>query len=284
MIARRHLLALAAATLALPAGTSPARAATPPREIAYGPAPAQRLDLYPQARLRGAPVIVFVHGGGWINGDKCEVFALPAYAERHGCLLVSVNYRLLPQAADAGDCARDVAAAVAWVQANAGRFGGDPRRIFLVGHSAGAHLAALLVADPAYLAAAGMASPGLAGAVLLDGLYYDAVPVLRRQALTPGVAPDWLIAAVGRRPHALSPARQARPGRRYPPTLVIYAGRRSEARREAADLTLALRAAGAPVEALRAFGDTHGRVNKTFGLAGDPEGERAARFIRTGRL
>jgi acetyl esterase/lipase len=118
MIDRRALLGLAAA-LALPA-----TAARAEDEIAYGEGPDRRLDVHGRPGLSGAPVLVYVHGGGWRRGDKRMVHDLPEYARRHGLLLVSVNYRMAPQV-DAGGCAEDVAAAGAWVRTNIARYGGD---------------------------------------------------------------------------------------------------------------------------------------------------------------
>ncbi|MBP7703953.1 MAG: alpha/beta hydrolase [Caulobacter sp.] len=284
MIDRRGLLlGLAAGGLGLRAGEAVAHGPGA-RSFAYGPAPAQRLDVYPNPRLHRSPVLVFVHGGGWRSGSRDRIYALEAYARAHGFLLVSIDYRVLPQARDAGDCARDVAAAVGWVRANAAKHGGDPRRIVLVGHSAGAHLSALVATDAAYLAAVKMKPADLAGAVLLDGMPYDALPLIAIEKRWPHANPDWMIPGLGARPAALSPTLRVRTGGAYPPMLIVYAGRRADAARDANAFARRLREVGAPVEVVRAYGDTHGLLNKEFGVAGDREGERAARFIATGKL
>lgn len=277
MIDRRALLGLAAACLALPAV---ARAAD---EIAYGPDPAQRLDLHRREGLRRAPVLVFVHGGGWRRGDKRMVGALPDYAFRHGLLLVSVNYRMAPQV-DAGGCAEDVAAAVAWVRANAARHGGDPARIFVAGHSAGAHLAALIGVDPRYLGAHGVEPADLAGIIPIDGAGYDAVAQTAYLDGRPGMLADMYENAFGARAAELSPTLLARVGRAYPPFLIFHVERRPDARTQSEGLAAALRAAGGRATVVPAPGETHMTINRDFGKPGDPEGERAAAFIRTGRL
>ena len=281
MIDRRVLLGLAAA-LALPAV---AHAAAPPafEEIAYGDDPLQRLNLYPQDGLRGAPVLVFAHGGGWTNGDKKGVNALPAYARRHGVLLVSVNYRLTPQV-DAGGCAEDVAAAVAWVRANAARHGGDPDRIFLAGHSAGAHLVALITVEPSYLAKHRMKPSDIAGVIPIDGAGYDAVRQMEIARERPGLIAAWYVAAFGDRAEALSPTRRVRPGLSYPPFLIFHIAARNDARIQSNALAQALIAAGGQAVVVVAPTDQHGTINRDFGLEGDPEGERAATFVKTGRL
>jgi arylformamidase len=279
MISRRALLGLAAA-LALPLRALAAPAA---REIAYGDDPLQRLDVYPIPGLRRAPVVVFVHGGGWRRGDKRMVNSLPAFAERHGFLLASVNYRLTP-AVDAGGCAEDVAAAVARIRREAAGLGGDPARIFLVGHSAGAHLVALVATDPVYLAKHGLKPGDLAGVVPVDGAGYDAVRQMAALEGRPGMLADMYQRAFGSRAAALSPTLRVAPGRVYPPFLILHVARRPDARTQSEGLARALIAAGGRAEVVAAPGRTHMTINRELGVAGDPQGERAAAFIRTGRL
>lgn len=279
MIDRRVFLALAAA-IALPA--VPALAAEGRLEIAYGEGPLRKLDLYPQEGLKRAPVLVFLHGGGWSTGDKGRVSLLPAYARRHGFLLVSANYRLTPQV-DAGGCAQDVASALAWVRANAARYGGDPRRIVVAGHSAGAHLAALVAADPAYLGKHGMKPSDLAGVIALDGTGYDAVGPMEVNRRRPGAVAKWYAAAFGERAEELSPIRRLRAGVAYPPFLLFYVVTRATAKNQAQELAWAVLRTGGKAVAFAAPGDRHGTLNADFGKEGDPEGERAARFVKTGK-
>ncbi|MGH8025910.1 MAG: alpha/beta hydrolase [Pseudoxanthomonas sp.] len=156
--------------VALPAG---ARAQ---RNVAYGDDPAQRFDLYLPAGAKHAPVFFYVHGGGWANGDKTNpgIENKIGYWLAKGYAVVSTNYRMLPGAAPLQQ-ARDVAQAVATAQRRAGEWGLDPARFVLVGHSAGAHLVALLGASPNMLAAAGAQHP--LGVVSLDSGALD-VPAL----------------------------------------------------------------------------------------------------------
>lgn len=142
-------------------------------DVAYGPDPRQRLDVYRPARGEGAPVLVMVHGGAWRLGDKGArgvVANKVAHWVPRGVVFVSVNYRLLPQA-DPLQQAGDVAKALAAVQAKAAGWGGDPAKVVLMGHSAGAHLAALLGAAPQRAAPFG-AKPWL-GTVALDSAVLD---------------------------------------------------------------------------------------------------------------
>jgi arylformamidase len=153
------------------------------RDIAYGTDPQQRLDVYRPAKADNAPVILMVHGGGWRRGDKA-LWRVVKNKVNHwvgrGYLFVSTNYRMAP-AADPVAQAADVARALAFVQAHLSAWGGDPARVVLMGHSSGAHLVALLTADPA-ISAAAKASPWRAS-VALDSAAMNVVNLMGRQHL-----------------------------------------------------------------------------------------------------
>lgn len=164
-----------------------ASAAGPPRadlpDLSYGPDPAQRLDVYRPARARKAPIVVMVHGGGWRIGSKDARGVVGHKAEHalaNGRIFVSIDYRLLP-GADPLSQAEDVARALAYVQKEAPSWGGDPARVALMGHSAGAHLVALLAAAPDIVRAQG-AKPWR-GTVALDSAAYDVDALMRRPHL-----------------------------------------------------------------------------------------------------
>ncbi len=142
-------------------------------EHAYGADRKQRLDLVKPEEITRAPVLLFVHGGGWSIGDKAHAAGDKArWANSKGWAFASANYRLVPQATVEQQAA-DVASAIAWLRANAVREGIDADRIVLMGHSAGAHLVALVGTDPQYLKAAGVPMGSVKGVVLLDGAGYD---------------------------------------------------------------------------------------------------------------
>jgi acetyl esterase/lipase len=143
------------------------------REYAYGSDPLQKLDFWAGA-VRDAPLVIFVHGGGWKRGDKRNATGTDKVMHYTGLgyAFASLNYRLVP-AARVEDQAADVANAIAWLKANASRLGFDGRRIVLMGHSAGAHLSALVGTDPRYLRAAGLDLDDLDGVIPLDGAAYD---------------------------------------------------------------------------------------------------------------
>lgn len=274
MLTRRALLPLAAA-LALPARAL----AAGPTSLPFGPHPLQAVDVYDEPGLKDAPVLLFIHGGGWRRGDKRGVNALPDYARRHGFLLVSANYRMAPEV-DAGGCAEDVASAIAWLTRNAAGHGGDPRRIFVAGHSAGAHLAALVGVDPQYLGQYGVKPSDLAGVIPIDGAGYDAVAQMRYLGERPGQLGEIYQNAFGARAAELSPTTLVKAGQAYPPFLIFHVASRPDAQRQSQGLADALQAVGGQAQVIAAPGETHMTINRDFGTAGDPEGERAAAFVR----
>jgi acetyl esterase/lipase len=146
--------------------------------IAYGPDPQQRLDVYvPQrAAVEPRPVVVFWHGGRWREGDKADYRFVGAALAESGYLTLVANYRHYPQVKMPGFM-HDAAQAALWAAAHANEYGGARERLYLMGHSAGAHLAALLALNPRYFAAAGQAAPRIAGVIGLSGPY-DFLPLL----------------------------------------------------------------------------------------------------------
>jgi acetyl esterase/lipase len=142
------------------------------RDLAYGQHPRQRLDVYLPGTVKG-PILLLVHGGAWSSGDKrSPAFIIPKvrYFTARGYVVVATNYRLLPDAHPL-EQARDVARALTLVQRRAPAWGADSAQVVLIGHSAGAHLVALLDADPA-LAREQAADPWR-GTVALDSAAFD---------------------------------------------------------------------------------------------------------------
>lgn len=143
-------------------------------DMRYGDVPRQRLDVYvpaqPIASRHGAPVVVFFYGGSWQSGDRAEYrFAGEALASR-GYVAIVPDYRTYPATIFPGFI-EDAARAARWVYDHAAAYGGDAERLFLMGHSAGAQIAALLATDPRYLAAQGLRKRDIAGAIGLAGPY-----------------------------------------------------------------------------------------------------------------
>ncbi|MES1929096.1 alpha/beta hydrolase [Salinisphaera dokdonensis CL-ES53] len=145
-------------------------------DIAYGDDPRQALDVYvPEDKAAGAPVVVFFYGGSWQSGDKSGYrFVGQALASR-GFIAVLPDYRLYPPTTFPGFI-EDGAQAVAWAQAHAADYGGDASHLFVSGHSAGAHIGAMLATDGRYLASAGSSIDALSGFVGMAGPY-DFLPI-----------------------------------------------------------------------------------------------------------
>jgi acetyl esterase/lipase len=144
----------------------------PPAEVAYGPDPLQRLDIYPARTSGPTPMLLFVHGGGWSMGDKSELSWLGAKLAEQGVLVAVANYRLSPAVQHPAH-AQDVARAVAWLYRNGASYGGDPQRLYVGGHSAGAHLASLVALDDTFLAAEGLSTGVVRSVVGVSGAGYD---------------------------------------------------------------------------------------------------------------
>lgn len=151
---------------------APGESITVQEDIAYAEGQRHRLDVYSPAKgARSAPLVVFFYGGGWETGDRATYRFVGAALAARGVVVVIPDYRLHP-AVQFPAFMDDGAAAVAWAHTNAARFGGDPDRLFLMGHSAGAQIATLLALDPEYLRTAGLAAErDICGVIGLAGPY-----------------------------------------------------------------------------------------------------------------
>jgi len=139
--------------------------------VAYGGHARQRLDVYAPDDATGAPVVVFLYGGRWQSGERGAFGFVAGGLTARDIVTVIPDYRLYPEVRFPA-FVEDAAAALRWTRANIARFGGDPERIFVAGHSAGAHMAALLTLDRRYLDTAA----DLAGMIGLAGAY-DFLPL-----------------------------------------------------------------------------------------------------------
>jgi len=138
--------------------------------ISYGAKSQQKLDIYKPSKLRHNTVVVFLYGGSWKRGHRSHYrFVGEAFASR-GFITVIPNYRVYPEV-QFPRFIEDAAAAIGWVQHHIAKHGGNAKKIVLVGHSAGAHIAALLALDPRYLKAAGVSQKFIAGTVGIAGPY-----------------------------------------------------------------------------------------------------------------
>lgn len=158
---------------------APSRDVRPHSEV-YDAARGLALDVYPARTSRGpAPVVVFLHGGSWQRGRRDYYRFVGDALSARGLLVVVPDYRKAPRDRFPA-FVEDAAAATAWARAHAAALGGDPGRVFLMGHSAGAHMAALVGTDHRYLEPWGLRPADLAGVIGLAGPY-DFEPSLDRR-------------------------------------------------------------------------------------------------------
>lgn len=235
------------------------------------------LDLYLPGKQHGFPLVVFVHGGAWTRGDK------GAYAGAYQYLgtavagqevgVAVINYRLSPEVMHP-EHARDVSRAIAWVYRNSEKYGWDRNRIYLVGHSAGAHLAALVTVEPSYLQALGLKPDIIKGVVAISGVYDLTLGgVTARMLYEPvfGSDPDKLADA--------SPALQLT--KKSPPFLVLYAQNDYpsldiQARR----FQRTLKEAGIQAKAVMIPGRDHVSIISGVAREGDPVREMLLEFVK----
>ena len=238
------------------------------RDVPYVTRPIDRskqsLDIYAHDASTPKPVMIYIHGGGWSGGDKTPGAEDKAkLLATQGVMLVSVNYRLSP-AVTHPIHVKDVAAAVAWVHDNIDDYGGDPERMIVMGHSAGAHLAALVAIDPKRLGAHDKSPDILDGAILLDGAAYDLPGML-------DIVPDrtrktheqWATTNPATQFDA-SPTLQIKAGTNIPPFLILHTDR-ALGTRQSQQLAQRLDEVGVPSVVLLCKDETHGSINTDLG-------------------
>jgi arylformamidase len=244
--------------------------------ISYGDDAAQRILFYaapqpsPNARRRAPPLAVYIHGGGWAHGQPEMVENKPGWFRQNGWAFASIGYRLLP-GAPVETQAADIGAGLRRLRVEAGRLGYDPDRLLLFGHSAGAHLTALISADPHY---AGDAFGAIRGAILIDGACYD-VPaqiaasgrLMTQRTYIPAFGTD------PARQRALSPITHAG-GQDVPDWLLLYTSARDDAEAQSRSLATALERARVRAHLLQVPSPSdnqlagHMAINRDFGTAG----------------
>ena len=258
MVRRNQLL------VAAPGATA---VATTKQTLPYGSSSDQTYDVWSAQGGSGpAPLVMFVHGGGWTSGSKDSASGpyTSGYYPSEGYAYASINYRLVPTVT-VEDEAADVVAALKSLLDHADELGIDPRRVVIMGHSAGAHLVALVGTDESYLAAAGLSESSLRGVIAIDGAAYD-VPT---QVATGGIMHDRYLEAFGTDPvrqQALSPtAHAAAPNA---PAFLLPHVQRPDGIAQADELAAALQAAGTSAEEVSFPGTGlagHAEINRRLG-------------------
>jgi len=258
------------------AGIGAFASARPDSTVVYGPHPRQQVDVFTPADAVGdAGLVVFVHGGGWSMGSHKLVQAKPAHFKERGFVFASAGYRVLPDAPVETQAA-DLGAALRALRGQAESGGFDPGRIVLIGHSAGAHLAALVASDPQY---AGEAFDAIRGVVLLDGAGYDVAAAVARPSMELPTLYRDVFGEDPARHRALSPITHAG-GRDAPHWLALHVAGREASTAQSEALVAALRKAGRDAASVAIAGTDHGRMNRELGTpAGAAQTEAVDAFL-----
>jgi arylformamidase len=258
------------------------------RDVPYGETKVERqvLDIYAPAEGKRLPVVFWIHGGGWQTGDKSSVQEKPkAFVER-GFVFVSTNYRLLPHV-EMETIIRDVAKSLGWVHKHIAEYGGDPQRIFVMGHSAGAQLAALVSIDDRYLKAEGVPFSVLKGCVPVDGDTYD-VPAIIETAETRRRVHGQPQAKFGHREkfgndpkkhRDFSAVTHVAKDKGIPPFLILYVADHPDNSAQAQRLGTALKDAAIPAQVFGAQETNHTRINANLGTPDDPVSKALFEFV-----
>jgi acetyl esterase/lipase len=244
------------------------------------------LDVYAPAGAKDLPVVFWIHGGGWQAGDKSDVKLKPQWFMDKGFVFVSVNYRLLP-AVDMGTLIRDVAKSFRWVEDHVGEYGGDPKRVLVGGHSAGAQLAAIICTDERYLKEQGVSFDVLKGCVPVDGDTYD-VPAIIEVAETRWRVHHMPPNKFGHREkfgndpvkhRDFSAVNHVASGKGIPPFLILHVANHPDTSAQAFRLGAVLKEAGVPARVFGAKDTEHSKLNDDLGLPDDPATKALAEFV-----
>ena len=256
------------------------------KDVPYGELERQILDIHAPKDAKNFPVVFWIHGGGWQSGDKSLVQEKPKMFVERGFVFVSTNYRLLPKV-EMETIFRDVAKSLGWVHKNISQHGGDPNRIFVMGHSAGAQLAALMCIDDRYLKAEGVPFSALKGCVPVDGDTYD-IPAIIETAETRLRVHGEPMPKYGHRlkfgndpeKHKdYSAVTHVAKGKGIPPFLILYVADHPDTSAQARRLAKALKESEIPAVAFGAKETNHSKLNDNLGTPNDPATKAVDDFL-----
>ena len=249
-----------------------------------------KLDIYAPKDAKNAPVMIMIHGGGWQMGDKSNRAVwenkVPFFSA-NGFIFVNINYRLSPSIRHP-EHIRDVAEALSWVHNNIEKYSGDKNKIFVMGHSAGAHLAALVSTDEQRLKEFNKGLSIIKGVILLDGAGYD-IPqqikrlslVKRRMAVGEVLAEMYEDAFTANEAvqKEASPFYHIEKGKNIPPFLIFTAGGRADSVDQSRKMVQALDNARIRAETVDDPAKNHGTINRNFGLADEMITKKSKAFL-----
>ena len=256
--------------------------------IRYVPGGHERhvLDIYSPKNAKNLPVVFWIHGGGWQTGDRTNVQVKPQAFVDKGFVFVSTGYRLLTNV-EMATIFRDVAKSVRWVHDHIGDHGGDRKRLLVMGHSAGAQLAALISIDDRYLKAEGLSLNIIKGCVPVDGDTYD-VPAIIETAETRNRVHGMPMPTFGHRvKFGNDPAKHrdysavthVAKGKGIPPFLILHVADHPDVSAQAQRLESVLKSADIPVKRFAAGETNHSKLNENLGLPDDPPTKALFEFL-----
>lgn len=237
----------------------------------------QMLDVYAPPKAKDLPVVLWIHGGGWRAGDKANVNKKPqAFAEK-GFVFVSTNHRFFPTVS-VKEMTGDIAKALRWIHEHAKDHGGDPKAIFVMGHSSGAHLAALVCTDERYLKAEGLPLSIIKGCVPVDVSVYD-IPRRLKDGGAAGTAMFAKTFGDEASQRELSPITYVAKGKSIPPFLILHVADRADTKAQSHWLADKLKDAGVSAQVVAAAGATHATINSNLGTPKDRPTEEMWAFL-----
>ena len=251
------------------------------RNIPYAQSdnPRQTLDVYAPKDAQDLPVVVWIHGGGWRIGNKLLVQQKPQAFVDQGYVFVSINYRFVPTVEMDG-LATDVATAVKWVHDHIAEYGGSPKLIFVAGHSAGAHLSALVCTDASYLKKQGLSLTDIQGCIPVDTATYDAAKLIRWVSRERSELYTNAFGNDEASQKKYSPITYVEKGNQYPPFLLLHVASRLDATAQGNAFARAVVNAGGQAEVVPGKGKTHATINKELGTPGDEPTKAVFAFLK----
>jgi arylformamidase len=238
----------------------------------------QMLDVHAPTNGKNLPVVVWIHGGGWKRGDKADVNKKPQAFVDKGFVLVSISYRFVPNVT-VKQIAGDVAKAIRWTHDHARDYGGDPKTIIVMGHSAGAQLAALVCTDERYLQAEKLPLSIIKGCVPVDGDTYD-VPMQIKTVEEKRAKSYKMTFGDADSQKDLSSVTHVAKGKNIPPFLILHVADHPETKAQSQRLVKMLQEAGISARAYPAEGKNHITLNEDLGLPGDKPTQEMWEFLR----
>jgi arylformamidase len=242
------------------------------------------LDIYAPKSAKNAPVMIMIHGGGWQGGDKSNrklnENKIPFF-NQNGFVYVSINYRLSPAIKHPGHI-EDVAEAIAWVHEKINKYSGDKDKLFVMGHSSGAHLAALVAIDERRLKVHKKDLSILKGVILLDGAGYNIPFQMKGSDSVGGILGDMYLNAFTNDEKIqidASPIFQIKKGTKIPPFLIFTAGGRRASVMQSTNLVKALIDAGGKAETINDPSKVHATINSQFGLPEEMITKKSKEFL-----